>query len=342
MFLERSLLILLLFLLSQTALCQDSVRNKYVRNFPDHFFLGPVLKHRNLSFDVVSLLNPNKKLTFRPNNSYSAGLSLNIFDIGIEASLSLPINVKNQERYGTSTVTDFQINSISKRWLLDAYHQKYSGFYFSNPNLVLPNNQPFPHRSDLQTKNFGLTVSYIFDANRFSIRSAYTFTEQQLSSRGSFIFSYIVSSFNLQADSALITKSELANFGKGSSAHNTRFTSLGIGPGYSYNLVVKKFFLNLTLSLGPAHYWIRYAEADGFVRNDIQINTFQTARISIGYNGDRFFGGISESNQIRNLKFGDIKFSNQISTFRLMLGYRFKEKGILQKHAWDYSPIKRK
>ena len=75
------------------------MKRKYIRSFPDHFFLGPVLKHRNLSFDIASSLNANKKLTFKPNNSYSAGLSLNIFDIGIEASLSIPINVKNQQRY---------------------------------------------------------------------------------------------------------------------------------------------------------------------------------------------------------------------------------------------------
>ncbi len=304
--------------------------------------MGPVLKRRYLSFDMTSVRNSSQKLTFKPNSSYSAGLSLNIFETGVEASFSIPINLKNQQRYGTSTVTDFQINSISKRWLFDAYHQKYSGFYFSNPFLVFPANQNYPHRDDIQTRNFGLAFSYLFNPNKFSLRATHTFTEKQLSSHGSFLFSYIISSFNLHADSALITQSERASFGKGSSAYDTRFTSLGIGPGYAYNLVFKNFFLSLTLSVGPAHYWIRYAEEDGGVKNDIRISTFQAARIGIGYNGDGFFGGISVSSQTRNLRFEEINFSNSISTFRLMLGYRFKETGILKKRAEDYYPVRLK
>ena len=180
------------------------------------------------------------------------------------------------------------------------------------------------------------------DDNKFSLKSAYLFTEQQHSSRGSFLFSYIISSFNLTADSALIPKTERSNFGKGSSAYDMRFTSLGIGPGYSYNLVYKKFFLNLTLSIGPAHYWVRYTEEGGAVRNDIRISTFQSARTGIGYNGDHFYGGINVSSQSREVKFEELKFSTTISTFRLVLGYRFKEIGILKKRILDYTPFKKK
>jgi hypothetical protein len=337
------LLILVICLFVQNGFGQsDSVRNKYVEPFSDYFFLGPVLKKRNMSYDISSIQDETKSLTFKPNTSYTFGLSLNIFEVGIEASLSVPINVKNQERFGTSTAADFRINSISKKWMLEAYHQKYSGFYFSNPNLVLPANQPYPHRDDLQTRNFGLAFSYIFNADKFSMRSAYTFTERQRSSRGSFLFSYIISSFNLEGDSALIKQSERATFGAGSAAYSMKFTSLGIGPGYSYNLVYQNFFLNLTLILGPAHYWIRYTEEDGPVRYDIRISTFQSARIGVGYNGDRFFGGISYSSQTRNLRFEQVSFSNEITTFRLMIGYRFKEMGILKKKAFDYTPVNRK
>jgi len=111
---------------------------------------------------MASIRDPSKSLTFKPNTSYSAGVFVEYFwKTGIEASLSIPINLKNQERYGTSSASDFQINTISKRWLLDAYWQKYSGFYFSNPFLVVPANQPYPHRDDLQTRNFGNHV-YLF------------------------------------------------------------------------------------------------------------------------------------------------------------------------------------
>jgi len=99
--------------------------------------------------------------------------------------------------------------------------------------------------------------------------------------------------------------------------------------------VHKSFFLNLTLVVGPAHYWIRYTEENGPERNDIRISTFQSARLAVGYNGDLFFGGLSVASQnpqfaLRAGKFFQIK----ISTFRLMLGYRFKETGILKSASW--------
>jgi len=318
---------------------QDSVRSQHVKKFSDYFFAGMVLKKRDFTFELTSQSDKNARFSFKPNNAYSVGLFLNIFEVGVEASLSVPIDVKNQQRYGTSTSTDLQVNAISKSWILDAFHQRYSGFYFTSPNLVVPDNQPYPHRDDLETRNVGLSFSYIFNANKFSLRSAYTFTEKQRMSRGSFLFSYILSSFDLHADSALVEKASLASFGQGSNSNDLRFTSLGIGPGYSYNFVVKNFFLNLTLSAGPAHYWIRYTDENGNIFYDIRINGFTVGRVGIGYNGDRFFGGLSYSSQSRDVKFEEVIFNNSIGTFRLMLGYRFKEKGILQKRAIDYSPL---
>lgn len=317
----------------------DSV-GPYVKDFPDHFFAGVVLQKRNLSFDVISLRNKDAKITFKPNNRYSLGASLNIFEIGVEVSYSVPLDTRSEARYGTSTVSDLQVNAINKTWMLDAFHQKYSGFYFSSPNVKIPDNQPYPHRDDLYTRNMGVSFSYIFNGNKFSMRSAYTFTERQVRSQGSFLFSYILSSFNLHADSSLVSQDKWKSFGSGSASRELRFTSLGIGPGYSYNFVYKSFFVNLTLSVGPAHYWIQYNEEGGPVHYDIRISTFSAARVGVGFNGDRFFGGVGMSTQSRDVNFEDINFKNSISTFRFMLGYRFREFGILKERAMDYSPIR--
>lgn len=320
----------------------DSARNQYVKNFPDYFFAGIVMQKRDLTFDVISLRDKNNKLTFRPNNSYSLGASLNIFEVGVTVSYSVPLDTKSQARFGTSTVSDLQVNAINKMWMLDAFHQKYTGFYFSSPGIDIPDNQPYPHRGDLVTRNLGVSFSYIFNGKKFSMRSAYTFTERQTRSQGSFLLSQILSSFNLHADSALVSDSKRQTFGNGSASREVRFTSLGIGPGYSYNFVYKSFFINLTLVVGPAHYWIQYTEENTPVKNDIRISTFTAARVGLGYNGDRFFGGIGFSSQSRDVNFEEINFKNSISTFRFMLGYRFKEFGILKKRAMDYAPIRLK
>lgn len=317
---------------------QDSIRNTYIKHFSDHFFVWPVIKKRELSFQVVSVLDKKKEFSFKPNNSYSLGLGINIFEINVEASFSVPVDIKSQERFGISEVRDFQAVALGKKWLADVYTQKYQGFYFSNSDQVVPPNQPFPQRADLATRNFGFSFAYIFNNQKFSLRSAYTFAERQKASRGSFLLSYVVSSFNFSSDSALVSKDKRQVYGAGSSTEDARFTSLGLAPGYSYNFVIDKFFLNTTFVLGPAHYWVRYNSQEGIVRNDISINFYSAVRLGLGYNGDRFFAGINIAAQGRNVRIEQIDIKNTISTVRLVAGFRFPEKGLLKKRAIDYLP----
>jgi hypothetical protein len=331
--------ILILFFQAHSQSGPDSLRSTHIRDFADHSYVGAVLKQRNLNFRMTSRLNADQTFLYKPNTSYSTGLALSFFNVGIEATVSIPINVKNQERYGASKVKDLSISSQGNQWLADAYLQKYSGFYVNTP-IAVNSKQTYEHRSDLKAANMGVSFTYIFNHKKFSMRSAYLFTEQQKSNSGSVLFSYVLSSFNLSADSALVPSAKWKDVGAGSSVKNIRFTSLGIAPGYSYNFIYKKFFVNTTLTLGPAHYWIEYQFMDGTIKNDIRINFYSSFRIGLGYNGDHFFSGISYSTHGRSVRFEEINFKNSIETFRVVVGYRFLEKGIFTKSPMDLIPKK--
>lgn len=334
-------LLVSLLMLPASVSGQDSIRDTYIKHFSNHFFVWPVIKKRELSFQAVSFLDKKKEFSFKPNNSYSLGLGINIFEITLEASFSVPVDIKSQERYGASDVRDFQAVVLGKKWLAEVYTQKYKGFYFTTSDLVVPPDQSYPQRADLATRNFGFSFAYIFNNQKFSLRSAYNFTERQKSSRGSFLLSYVVSSFNFSSDSALISKDNWLVYGAGSSTEDARFTSLGLAPGYSYNFVVDKFFLNTTLVLGPAHYWVRYNSQEGQIKNDISINFYSAVRLGLGYNGDRFFAGINIVAQGRNVRIEQVDFKNTISTLRFVAGFRFPEKGLLKKRAVDYLPVRK-
>jgi len=324
-------------LLSADAQDIDTLQNQYVKNFGDYFFIGPVFKKRELTFRISSQKDGKNKTSFTPNNSYNIGLNVNVFDVGLEASMSVPFGIKNISRYGNSEVKDLQVSAVSKRFLADAYWQKYSGFYYTYPSLSVKGDQPFPQRPDITTRNFGTSFGYVFNYKNFSMRSAYTFLDQQLKSNGSALIGFIVSSFDIRGDSA-ITPQKLRLDNPKANVDEIRFTSLGLAPGYSYNLVYKSFFINTTLLIGPAHYWIRYHQETGGTHNDIEINVYTSARIALGYNGHHFFSGISYTGQGRSVTFENMSFSNNISTFRFDLGFRFRESGVLKKRAIDVVP----
>ncbi len=317
---------------------KDSIRGDFVESYSSYFFLGPLLKKNNLEFDILSATDAGKRYTFKANHTFSLGFNVNLFDVNLGIAFAVPLNTKSEMLFGSSDVSDLQLTAISKRWFADVYYQRYNGFYIQSPDVVIPTGQPFPQRPDLVTSNLGMSFAYIFNNNKFSLKAPYLFSERQKVSKGSFLLSYVLSSFTMEADSALIPSAQWIEWGDGASVNEVRFTSLGLAPGYGHTFVTRKFFLNLTLVLGPAHYWVRYKDLSNQSENDIRIDFYSLGRVGIGYNGDRFFSGVSVTSQSRNLTYEQTTFQNSISTVRLVAGFRFKEKGFLKRKATDLIP----
>jgi hypothetical protein len=318
----------------------DSVRAYYIKHFPDHFFIYPVLKQRSLNFELEQQGDGGRLVTFKPNNSYSFGLGLYLFEVGFELAFAIPIDEKSKAIYGESDARDLQLNVLGKRWGVDAFYQRYNGFYVTDSEEETLPDTPYPQRADVESRNFGLTGNYVFNNRKFSFRSAYNFAEHQVFSKGSFLLFTTISSFRFDADSAIINEAQRAAFGEDVAFTNLQYTTFSIAPGYTYSIVYQNFFLNGALSVGPAHQWMNYTLDGRPDKHDTGINSFVAARISLGYNGDRLFGGISFLSQGNNVQFEDVRFSNNNGSFKVLVGYRFQEWGFLKKRVWDLVPFK--
>lgn len=325
---------------AQSAGAPDTLRLRHIKKYPDKLFIWPVLKRRTLAFIVDSDQAVEKSLTFRPNNTYSFGVGAYIFDVAAELSLSIPLDEKTRGLYGSSESSDLSAGLAGSNWSVDVFRQRYAGFYLSNPTKAPPQNEPFPLRPDIRLRNFGSTGVYVFNRNKFSLWSAYSFSERQLKSRGSALIAWTINSVHLMADSVVLSPSYQVRLNTQTNFKELRYATFGLAPGYSYNLVWRKLFLNATLAAGPAHHWVYYVGSDGVPHYDIAINTFVDARIALGYNSDRWFGGITSTIQARAVKFEEISLDTQSQSFRVVVGYRINEKGFL-KHSWkDFIPEK--
>jgi hypothetical protein len=313
----------------------DSLRSQYIKSFPNHFFVWPVLKQRRLDFEMNSLLPGGAALTYKSNKPYSIGVGLYLFELGVELAGSIPLDEQSKRIYGASDASDLQLNIIGKKWGIEGYIQNYQGFYIEDPDVEIPSGEPYPQRADIETRQIGSTVNYTFNNKKFSFRSVYNFADRQLRSAGSMLVFGSISGFRAQGDSAIIDPSYAADFGDAARVKKIRSTALAIAPGYTYNLIYRGFFLNGTLAVGPAHNWLYYETDDGRTKNDIKFDFFVVGRIGVGYNGDRIFGGLSFSNQGRSAKFENVEMVSTSGTFKVMIGYRFLEFGILKKRVWD-------
>ena len=58
--------------------------------------------------------------------------------------------------------------------------------------------------------------------------------------------------------------------------------------------------------------------------------------MSLGYNGEHFFAGVTYNRQARNISYKNVLFSNTNDVFKFALGYRFRQVGILKKRFTDF------
>ena len=313
---------------------RDSIHKKYINQYRDKFYIKPILTFRNLNLELQSTSNQINDIEYKANANPYFGLGLYFFDIGIELSVKLQDQTtRDVDIFGETDIFDFQTNIYSKKWGADIAFQRYSGFYLEDPDRHIPTWQsgdPFPQRPDLKLFNLQLNTFYIFNHNKFSFRSAYNQSDRQLRSAGSFLMNLFTGTFRFKSDSILIPEEELPLFGEEGSLDFGRLSTLALMPGYTHNFVMKRFYFNASLSIGPGHVWVRYDVQDK-VNNDINIRAVVNLRTAVGYNSDSFFGGMSFVAQNVNANIGDLDVIGTSGNFKIFIGYRFDEKGVLTK-----------
>jgi hypothetical protein len=258
-----------------------------------------------------------------------------LFEVGFELTFAMPLDQKKKYLYGESNAQDLQANVLGKRWGSDLFISDYRGFYKDDGSHQPLPGMPFPLRPDIHTHNVGVNGIYIFHPNRFSLRSAFNYAERQKKSGGSFLLSGTFNSNRITSDSSILTQKYIAAFGDVVDIHRLGSTTLSFAPGYAYNLVVKSFFVNATLAIGPAVNWIDYTLTNGMEFSKTRMSSFVDIRMAVGYNGPRFFSGVTLVSQSRNIKFETATFTSSSMTFKIVAGYRFREFGLLKRKATD-------
>jgi hypothetical protein len=318
---------------------RDTLRDRFVKRYPDHLFVYPLIKQRSSSFAVQRRNIDQQSLTFRPNHSVSMGLGLYVFDVGVELAFDVPMDERSSSQFGTSDVRDLSGLIVGNNWGLDFFTQRFKGFYVAGLPRVLPTDNGVAVRSDISLRSTGVNGFYIFNKRSFSLRSAYNFAERQYKSGGSWALAGTVNTSSFGSDTVVLTSRLRGQIGAQKTYGDLTFTTFSIAPGYTYNLIYKNWFLNFSLAIGPAHHWIFYVDETGRDRYDIIINSFIDNRIAVGYNSDRWFGGLSFVNLVRQVKFSEFQVTTSATSVKLLVGYRIPERGILKKRAWDFVPL---
>jgi hypothetical protein len=283
-------------------------------------------------------------MEFKPNLGTYMGLGVYLFDLAVDFTFRTKSTPEEIYKYGKSTGQDWQLHIYSRKFGVDLSYQDYHGFYLNNPRQFFPkwtSSDPYPRQDDMTARLMSLGVYYVFRPERYSFPSVFNHTEAQLKSGGSWLLSGSIFQTRIQDPVSIIMKVDSNNLTGLDNLDYVQVSSINALPGYSYNIIIKrKIYLNFSLALGFGYQSRSYAAEAAYRDNSIYMTN--TWRAGLGYNGRRFFAGVSGYTAQTGIKIQNLEITNQSGFIRFFLGYRFREWGFMQKSIFDLFSLKKR
>jgi hypothetical protein len=269
-------------------------------------------------------------LSYEPNQAFGIGGGLFYRWFGLQ--LSFPIQAFSAPEGSRGYTRSFvlNVNGYLRRYGFDVYYTRYNGFYLSNPQQVIPTQPtpPFPIRSDLRSESIGGNFVFVFNHRRFSFRAAFIQTERQLKSAGSLLLQPTFNYIRFAGDSALTAVGgvKYAGVPTGIGLRSGISASAGVNFGYAQTFVVnKRFFFLVALLPGITVGTHSYTLDDDVERRSERFNVRAHFRASLGYNGERWFGGLAATADAYNIRLTrDVSVGYIIARTQLFFGRRFE------------------
>lgn len=267
----------------------------YIKNNKRRLTLAIPVSKKFYSFSIVDL-EMKKRLIFSPNNYYHIGI--NFSNIILTFGFVPGIKFGAKDGYGKTKTIDIQATAIGKRVITDLNYQTYRGFYVYNTKdyrISELNPDTIVVRPDVNITSFGVNSIYVFNNRKYSLRGAFSFTDIQLKSAGSFLAGIYHSHLAyFSNDSTFLRYPFMNNFSPLLSEINQiSQISAGVMGGYAYTFVYKKISLSMALTIGAGGQKTYYKKMDG--QNEsfrINLLTSINGKSALRYDNQNYFVGL--------------------------------------------------
>jgi len=318
-----------------------SSENIYYTSHTDKF----LLKFMNaIKYTKVDIMNTNdrKQLKLAPAGTLDLGLAFNYKWLGLGFTVGLPSGEHSDSTKGKTSRFDMQLSIYSKWFVVDAFYQKYKGFYLSNPgdfkieedstNIGVndfANSEILPQLPNMKNFSLGVSAYYILNHKKLSYRAAYVRNETQNKSAGSLLFGPFLNIDGASTENGFVPDSLPLAVRDSFDIGFFRSTSYGLAVGYTYSVVIaKKVFMNFSMIPGVGIKDLR-TSLNGIERASKQGAAARFAyRFAAGYEHKSFLIGLTIQGSVGSIKIDNFKFSPGAGMINLYVGKRFDLKKI--------------
>lgn len=309
---------------------QSAFDTSYIKNNNRRLTITIPVAKKFYGFNITDL-ETNQTLKFSPNNYYHVGF--NFSNIILTFGFSPGIKFGSKPNKGTTKSTDFQLTIIGRRVITDINYQNYEGFYLFNTKdyqIAKNSDDTIIVRPDLRVESFGINMMYVFNNKKYSLRGAFSFTDVQLKSAGSFMTGVYYSNVALVAGDSTIIKYPFINKFTPllTGINKISQTTFGVSCGYGYTYVYKKIIFSIAVNIGIGGQKTYYRTLNGGAE-ELKLNLAANinAKNAIRYDNLKFFIGFLTSYD-NNVAFNPKVFNTEKYISRLVgfVGYRFNIK----------------
>jgi Domain of unknown function (DUF4421) len=281
----------------------------------------------SLSHDVegFNVETDRDKFEIYPNTAVhlNAGFNYSILAFSLRYAPSSFVDNDDIRERGKTESFRLGLDLVFRHWIQSLSYSRVKGYYLENTADYVPGwteGDPYIQFPDLRYTSFSGNTGYSFNP-KFSVKSLTSQTERQLKSAGTFLpvlhyRYYMIDDGNELVDS-LSTRQRSKNL------------EIVLSAGYQYTFVIKqKFYASLGLAYGIGFVYSKFnvESIAGYDKNEY-INTIARldGRAAIGYNGPRFFTGVSLTLHVstEEQKAESVINQNVRAAYQLYVGYRF-------------------
>ena len=237
-----------------------------------------------------------KKLQFSPNTYYYIGF--NFSNIILTFGFTPAIRFGSKPNRGTTISRDLQLTIIGRRVITDINFQNYKGFYLFNSKEYNASADTFNIRPDIKVVSFGVNTMFIFNHKKYSLRGAFSFTDVQRKSAGSFMTGLYHSHVLFTAQDSTFVKYSLSNSFSPLlySVNKISIITVGASVGYGYTYVYKKIIYSTALNVGFGGQKTNYTTLDGNGHTlSLNPSAHVNAKAALRYDNLQSFVGILAS-----------------------------------------------
>lgn len=271
----------------------------YVQRYNDRLIVSLFQSYRYYNMDISQKIMSDtgalSKLLYKTHSNHSTGFGIEYDKISFSIGWKSPVTENDEKSKGITKTFNLAFSLNGKKHRIETSYRSFTGFY--DADLSKYGIQASDSSVNYQDPGMNITETrgkffwFFNKKRRFSYAAAYSNSQRQLKSAGTFLLISNLYGLTMHSDTGFIPVPAKPFYGDHRNLNGFRSIGISLNPGFSYNLVLfKTIFANTTFSWGPELQFRKTKSMDGMEKNSVDLGmSALDFRGSLGYNGKYFY-----------------------------------------------------